>query len=154
MTYLVENTDCNFLLHRIREDIADTKVGDGVVEIKGKKYSTVGLRISKLREYFGTNICTRFNLHEHTDEKVLVESEIILINNNNHTVLANGFAEKRRDTNFITRTSAVEFCQTTALGRACAGLGIIGDHNIASAEEIYGASEDNKQNPKIEVIDG
>ena len=32
MTYLVENTDCNFLLHRIREDIADTKVGDGVVE--------------------------------------------------------------------------------------------------------------------------
>ena len=154
MTYLVENTDCNFLLHRISEDIADTKVGDGVVEIKGKKYSTVGLRISKLREYFGTNICTRFNLHEHTDEKVLVECEIILINNNNHTVLANGFAEKRRDTNFITRTSAVEFCQTTALGRACAGLGIIGDHNIASAEEIYGASEDNKQKPKIEVIDG
>ena len=154
MTYLVENTDCNFLLHRIREDISDTKVGDGVVEIKGKKYSTVGLRISKLREYFGTNICTRFTLHEHTDEKVLVECEIILINNNNHTVLANGFAEKRRDTNFITRTSAVEFCQTTALGRACAGLGIIGDHNIASAEEIYGASEDNKQKPKIEVIDG
>ena len=154
MTYLVENTDCNFLLHRIREDIADTKVGDGVVEIKGKKYSTVGLRISKLTEYFGTNICTRFTLHEHTDEKVLVECELILNSENDRIILANGFAEKRRDTNFITRTSAVEFCQTTALGRACAGLGIIGDHNIASAEEIYGASEDNKQKPKIEVIDG
>jgi len=153
MTYLIEKRDCDYLLHRIKEDIAETKVGDGVVEIKGKKYSTVGLRISKLREYFGCNISTKFHLHEASDEKVLVECELILNAENDRIVLANGFAEKRRDTNFITRTSAVEFCQTTALGRACAGLGIIGDHNIASAEEIYGASEDNNKKPKIEVID-
>lgn len=151
MTYYIEKQRYDHLLDHIRDDIASTKIGEGVVEIKGKKYSTVGLRIAKLREYFGTNISTEFIVHENTDDKVFVECRICLNLETGPQFLANGFAEKKRETNFITRTSAVEFCQTTALGRACAGLGIIGDHNIASAEEIYGA-KDEKNTAEVDVI--
>ena len=151
MTYYIEKQRFDYSLDHIRDDIASTKVGEGVVEIKGKKYSTVGLRIAKLREYFGTNISTEFIVHENTDDKVFIECKICLNLETGPQFLANGFAEKKRETNFITRTSAVEFCQTTALGRACAGLGIIGDHNIASAEEIYGA-KDEKNTAEVDII--
>ncbi len=151
MTYYIEKQRFDYSLDHIRDDIASTKVGEGVVEIKGKKYSTVGLRIAKLREYFGTSISTEFIVHENTDDKVFVECKICLNLETGPQFLANGFAEKKRETNFITRTSAVEFCQTTALGRACAGLGIIGDHNIASAEEIYGA-KDEKNTAEVDII--
>lgn len=151
MTYYIEKRNFDFALDHIRDDIANTKVGEGVVEIKGKKYSTVGLRVAKLREYFGTNISIKFVIHENTDDKVMVEAIIYLHMEEKNQFLANGFAEKKRETNFITRTSAVEFCQTTALGRACAGLGIIGDHNIASAEEIYGAKDENNT-AEVDII--
>ena len=152
MTYYVEKQRYDYALDHIREDIATAKVGEGVVEIKGKKYSTVGLRIAKLREYFGTSISTDFSVHENTEDKVMVECRIYLHLENGKQFLANGFAEKKRSLNFITKTAALEFCQTTALGRACAALGIIGDHNIASAEEIYGAKDDSDKKANVEVI--
>jgi len=132
MSYEKEHFD--FCLNQVRNDIANAKVGEGLVNIKGKIYSTVGLRIAKLRERFGTSISVRFAVHENTEDKT--------------KFLANGFAEKKRNLNFITKTSAVEFCQTTALGRACASLGIIGDHNIASAEEMF-AAQDDSDKPKV-----
>ena len=33
-------------------------------------------------------------------------------------LMADGYAEKNRNDSFITKTSCVEFCQTTAVGRA------------------------------------
>ena len=152
MTYYIEKQRFDYSLDHIRDDIASAKVGEGVVEIKGKKYSTVGLRIAKLREYFGTNISTEFIVHENTDDKVMVECRINITLETGPQFLANGFAEKKRSLNFITKTAALEFCQTTALGRACAGLGIIGDHNIASAEEIYGAKDDSDKKAEVDII--
>ena len=142
----------DYALDHIRDDIANTKIGEGVVEIKGKKYSTVGLRVSKLREYFGTSISTEFQIIENSEEKVVVECRLHLNTETGQQFLANGFAEKKRSLNFITKTAALEFCQTTALGRACAGLGIIGDHNIASAEEIYGAKDDSDKKAEVDII--
>ena len=114
------------------------------------------MRITKLREHFGTSISTKFIVHENTDDKVMVECVINLHGEEKIQFLSNGFAEKKRALNFITKTAAIEFCQTTALGRACAGLGIISDHNIASAEEIYGTQDDSdkpKNKTKIGVIE-
>jgi hypothetical protein len=153
MSYEKEHFD--FCLNQVRNDIANAKVGEGLVNIKGKIYSTVGLRIAKLRERFGTSISIRFVVHENTEDKVNIECIISLDTADKTKFLANGFAEKKRNLNFITKTSAVEFCQTTALGRACASLGIIGDHNIASAEEMFAAQDDSdkpmnvKTEPKI-----
>ena len=107
------------------------------------------MRLNKLREHFGVGISIKNIIIENTDDKVCVETQIYLNTENGRLFLANGFAEKKRSTNFITKTACLEFCQTTAMGRACAGLGIIGDHNIASAEEIYGAKDESVPDKNI-----
>ena len=86
---------------------------------------------------------------ENTDEKVCVECQIYLLTTTGRVLVSNGFAEKQRSLNFITKTACLEFCQTTAMGRACAGLGIIGDHNVASAEEIFGAKDESVPDKNI-----
>lgn len=157
-----DQSDFNFNLNLVRESIS--KATEGIVNIKGKNYSTVGLRLNKLREYFGVGISIINKIIENTDDeysvkdvvengktiqkkyiskdgKIVVESRIYLNTENGRIFLANGFAEKKRSTNYITKTACLEFCQTTAMGRACAGLGIIGNHNIASAEEINAAKD-------------
>ena len=60
----------------------------------------------------------------------------------NQILLSDGYAEKNRDDSFITKTSCVEFCQTTAVGRALAMLGLLGNNEIASANEM--SISDNK----------
>ena len=92
MTNYIEKQRYDYSLDHIREDIATAKVGEGVVEIKGKKYSTVGLRIAKLREYFGISISTEFIVHENTDDKVMVECRINLNLETCKQFLAHGFA--------------------------------------------------------------
>jgi len=151
-----DQSDFNYLLGQVRESI--TKAEKGIVNIKGKDYSTVGLRLNKLREHFGVSISIINKIIENTNEKVCVESQIFLLTENGRVLLSNGFAEKKRSLNLITRTACLEFCQTTAIGRACAGLGIIGDHNIASVEEIRGAKDESvpdkivNNKPKVEVL--
>jgi len=151
-----DQSDFNYLLDQVRESI--TKAEKGIVNIKGKDYSTVGLRLNKLREHFGVSISIINKIIENTNEKVCVESQIFLLTENGRVLLSNGFAEKKRSLNLITRTACLEFCQTTAIGRACAGLGIIGDHNIASVEEIRGAQDESvpdkivNNKPKVEVL--
>ena len=151
-----DQSDFNYLLGQVRESI--TKAEKGIVNIKGKDYSTVGLRLNKLREHFGVSISIINKIIENTNEKVCVESQIFLLTENGRVLLSNGFAEKKRSLNFITKSACLEFCQTTAIGRACATLGIIGDHNIASAEEIYGAKDESvpdkiiNNKKKVEVL--
>jgi len=177
-----DNSDFNFTLGQVRESISKAEIGKGLVDIKGKTYSTVGLRLNKLREHFGVGISIVNKIIENSEDvyevitikddknndiskktiksygKVVIEARIYLNTENGRMLLANGFAEKKRSLNFITKTSCVEFCQTTAIGRACAGLGILGDHNIASAEEMYGAKDDSvpdkiiNNKPKVEVL--
>jgi hypothetical protein len=148
----LEVQDFNYKLGQVKKSVTDAEIDKGLVNIKGKIYSTVGLRITKLREHFGIAISVEMIVHENTDDKVMVECRINLHGEEKSQLLSNGFAEKKRSLNFITKTAAIEFCQTTALGRACAGLGIISDHNIASAEEIYGATDDSdKPNNKTKI---
>tara|TARA_R100001530_G_C4266817_1_gene142013 strand:- start:271 stop:732 length:462 start_codon:yes stop_codon:yes gene_type:complete len=137
-------------LDNVRESISKAEIDKGIVNIKGKNYSTVGLRLNKLREHFGVGISIINKIIENTEDKVCVETQIFLNTENGKLLLSNGFAEKKRSTNFITKTACLEFCQTTAMGRACAGLGIIGDHNIASAEEIYGAKNESVPDKDID----
>jgi hypothetical protein len=153
-----DQSDFNWILGQVRESISKAEIGKGLVDIKGKTYSTVGLRLNKLREHFGVSISIINKIIENTNEKVCVESQIFLLTENGRVLLSNGFAEKRRALNFITKSACLEFCQTTAIGRACATLGIIGDHNIASAEEIYGAKDESvpdkiiNNKAKVEVL--
>ena len=58
-------------------------------------------------------------------------------------VLAQGHAEEKQSNGYINKTSFVENCETSAVGRALGMLGIGIDTSIASAEEVVSvANED------------
>lgn len=107
----------------------------GKVKIHGKEYKTVALRVNEFRnsdEFEGwcieTDLISNANL-------VVVKA---LIKDKQDRVVATGYAEEERDSTNINRTSALENCETSAIGRALACIGLAGTE-YASANEVSDA---------------
>ena len=60
-------------------------------------------------------------------------------------ILATGHAFEKQDSTFINQTSYIENCETSAVGRALAMLGIGIESAIASAEEVANAQANQPQ---------
>ena len=103
------------------------------VNIKGKKYSTVNERHKHLLQYFPE---ARFNEEVlfHDVDRVIVKTELYI----SDTIYAVGTAEEFRESSFINKTSALENCSSSALGRCLAAFGLSGSE-YASAEELTNA---------------
>lgn len=106
----------------------------GVVNIHGKQYQTVALRVKNFREKHAdwtlqTQIISR------DGEYVVMQASIL---NEQGRLLATGHAEEDRDASQINRTSALENAETSAIGRALAALGM-GGTEFASADEVANA---------------
>src|SRR6478736_3246605 len=107
------------------------KKDSGIVNIHGKQYQTVALRVSNFREAhqdfaLQTEIVTR-------DEDCVVMKATIL--NAEGRVIATGHSEEYRGASTINKTSALENAETSAIGRALAAFGM-GGTEFASAEEV------------------
>ena len=104
------------------------------VDIRGKSYSTVAERVAKFREtHQQWTISTELVYRD--DEVVVVKASIL---NEEGRVISTGYAEEVRASSNINRTSAIENCETSAVGRALAFVGYAGSE-IASADEVAGA---------------
>ena len=120
-------------------------VKPGVVNIRGREYETVALRVSKFREKhpawaLETEILQR-------DAEVVVMRAAI--KDETGRVLATGHAEEYRAASQINETSATENCETSAIGRALAALGL-GGTEFATADEVANAiSQQNAPRQKI-----
>ena len=103
------------------------------VDIKGKKYSTVNERHKHLLQYFPE---ARFNEEVvfHDADRVVVKTELYI----SDTIYAVGHAEEYRNANFINKTSALENCSSSSLGRCLAAFGLSGSE-YASADELVNA---------------
>ena len=75
---------------------------------------------------------------DNTDGVVLMEA---IIKDEQGRVLATGHAYEQEGSTFINKTSFIENCETSAVGRALAMLGIGIDSSVASAEEMENAVE-------------
>lgn len=65
-----------------------------------------------------------------------------------------GHAAERDNTGFVNKTSALENCETSAVGRALAFAGFGGDFAIASKEEVDNAKAKQKViNPTIKTLE-
>jgi deoxycytidylate deaminase len=104
------------------------------VEIRGRSYQTVAERIAAFREKHPAWAVETLLVHR-DDEVVVVRAAIV---NDEGRVLATGYAEEVRASSNINRTSAIENCETSAVGRALAFVGYAGSE-IASADEVAGA---------------
>lgn len=114
------------------------------VDIKGKPYVEVNERI----KYFRKN---------HKDGAIL--TEIISLNDGvcvikasvmiGSDIVATGHAYEKEGSTFINKTSYIENCETSAVGRALGNLGIGIDTSVASYEEVATAIENQKPTPKV-----
>lgn len=104
-------------------------------DVKGKEYAEVPQRVKAFRSlYPGGSIST---------EILSLEGGICVMKatvaDENGSILGSGTAYEKEGSSYINKTSYIENCETSAVGRALgfAGFGI--DTSIASAEEVMNA---------------
>ena len=103
------------------------------VNIHGKEYKTVAERVAAFREVSADlTIETEVVLWEGDD--VVVKASI----SDNGKLIATGLAHEVRGSTNINKTSHVENCETSAIGRALAAFGL-GGTEYASADEVANA---------------
>lgn len=105
------------------------------VDIKGKKYAQVSERIKAFRKVCpGGQIIT--DIVDNTDGVVTMKATIL---DEEGRRLASGYAQEKETSSFINKTSYIENCETSAVGRALGFVGIGVDGAFASAEEVSNA---------------
>tara|TARA_R100000900_G_scaffold104386_3_gene80972 strand:+ start:394 stop:1065 length:672 start_codon:yes stop_codon:yes gene_type:complete len=124
------------------------------VNIHGKEYRTVAERINLFYSTYKDKI-TAITTEIIKDEKNIVQVKATIsakdkIENPTFFVFGNGFAEEDRTKGRINSTSALENCETSAIGRALASIGL-GGEEYASANEVQNAIHQQNE-PKSKTI--
>ena len=116
----------------------------GRVNIHGREYKTVALRVTEFRAAH-PEWAILTELVSVDEQTVVVKASIT---DAESRILATGHAEEQRAASQINRTSALENCETSAIGRALAALGF-GGSEFASANEVENAKhqQDQKKPP-------
>ena len=105
------------------------------IEVKGKNYTCVAARISAFRELCPVGAIS-------TEILSLADGVVTMkttITDENGKILATGMAQEKETSSNINKTSYIENCETSAVGRALGMLGIGSDEQMASAEEVANA---------------
>lgn len=117
------------------EDIQKANALIKTTDVKGKEYAEVPQRVKAFRSlYPGGSITTEiFSL---SDGICVMKATCA---DEDGSILGTGTAYEREGSSYINKTSYIENCETSAVGRALgfAGFGI--DASIASAEELMNA---------------
>ena len=140
------------------EDIVKVNESIKTTDIKGKDYAEVNQRVKAFRMLYPEGIISTDMLSNENGVCIFKAT----IYDENHNLLATGTAYEKENSTFINKTSYIENCETSAVGRALGMLGIGIDTSIASAEEVQNAianQEDHKKefkaSPKqVEILNG
>lgn len=118
-----------------------------LVDIKGKMYAPVSERVKAFRIAYPTG-WIRTDVLSNEDGVCVIKATVGV----GDITLGTGTAYEREGGTYINKTSYIENCETSAVGRALgfAGFGI--DTDIASAEELTNAELNNMANDKIDQV--
>lgn len=123
------------------EDIAKANESIRTTDIKGKDYAEVNQRIKAYRMCY-PNGCI-------TTEIISIENGVVLmkttVTNEEGAVIGTGYAYEKENSTFINKTSYIENCETSAVGRALGMCGFGIDTSVASYEEVANAIENQKE---------
>ena len=115
--------------------------------IKGKDYAEVNQRIKAFRMcYPNGSIATE--ILSLADGVVTMRATVC---NEEGRVLGMGTAQEKETSSFINKTSYIENCETSAVGRALGMCGFGIDTSIASAEEVQNAIN-NQGDRDVEIV--
>ncbi len=107
------------------------------ITIKGKQYATVPSRIAAFWELYPEGAILTELLEDDGDRCVFKAT----VYDGDRCSLATGHAFEVRGASNINKTSYIENCETSAVGRALGFLGIGSNGSIASADEVASAIE-------------
>jgi hypothetical protein len=116
---------------------------EGFVNIHGKEYKTVAKRVQEFREQY-KDYAIITDIVKIDEEQCIMRASIYKVNEDgNGVTLATGHGCEFKSSSQINRTSYVENCETSAIGRALACLGL-GGTEFASADEVANAIHQQK----------
>lgn len=130
------------------EDIKKANETIMTIDVKGKPYAEVNQRIKAFRMLYPTGtietemisnengVCVFKAKVGYTQTCIDMEKGIFA---DAYTLLGTGTAYEKENSTFINKTSYIENCETSAVGRALAMAGFGIDTSIASAEEVQNA---------------
>ena len=119
----------------IFEDIKKANESIKTVDVKGKQYAEVNQRIKAFRMcYPNGSISTE--IISLADGVVTMRATVC---NEEGQILGTGTAQEKETSSFINKTSYIENCETSAVGRALGMCGFGIDTSVASAEEVQNA---------------
>ena len=107
----------------------------GIIKIHGKEYATVAHRVQLFQAYLDKNEVLgsiRTSIVSDADGVIVMRAEVWM----GQYLVAVGHAEEVRGSSNINKTSALENCSTSAVGRALGWCGFGSTENIASADEV------------------
>ena len=117
-------------------DLAIVNESIKTTDIKGKEYAEVNQRIKAFRMLY-PNGFIRTTLLSNENGVCVMKADVGIDN----YIMASGTAYEKEDSSFINKTSYIENCETSAVGRALGMLGIGIDTSVASYEEVANAIE-------------
>ncbi|MAH46980.1 hypothetical protein CMI37_14215 [Candidatus Pacearchaeota archaeon] len=104
------------------------------INIKGKEYVEVNERIKYFRENHQSGQILTYLVSD-VDGKCTFKAEVLI----EGECVATGHAYEVEGSTFINKTSYIENCETSAVGRALGNFGIGIDTSVASADEVVNA---------------
>lgn len=117
------------------KDLNEANARIKTVPIKGKQYAQVNERIQAFRA-----ICPAGSIQTEITALAdgIVTMRAVVMDDEEH-ILATGYAQEKEASSNINKTSYIENCETSAVGRALGFAGIGVDGSMASAEEVANA---------------
>ena len=122
------------------EDLKRVNGTLSTMDIKGKDYVLVNERVRAFRMLYPEGSILTDML---SDAGGICTFKATILNGD--TILATGHAQEKESSSYINKTSYIENCETSAVGRALGFLGIGIDVSIATAEEVATAIDNQER---------
>lgn len=132
------------------EQIAKVNEGMTGIDVKGKSYVMVPERIKAFRKLFPDGFI-KTDIISLENGVCVMQTRVGYYRDGNEVVLGTGLAYEKESNGYINKTSYIENCETSSVGRALGflALGIDGG-GVCSAEELANAIS-NQTNTKATV---
>lgn len=123
-------------------DIQNANKTIKTMDIKGKQYAEVNQRIKAFRQIVPEGFIETQIIEELSDDdKVTIQAFVGYYDGDRRKILGTGTAQEYQASSFINKTSFIENCETSAVGRALGMMAIGIDTSVASYEEVANAIE-------------